>query len=644
MRVLTRPVQSKIDHTRACTHACIHRHLFHHHRYPAGAEITRHGLPDAVYIATTTRIEKRKKKRSKSTRMAPHCAPRAMVSAPTNDDTDDGAKTAYDARKRTVWDDVDDLRGDAHYAALGVRREATRDELKSAFIRAAREHHPDKGGDARTFAKVRKAYEVLSDPAKRRTYDSLMTEIQYRYIRGVTQRAPGGEDVLLDDIERLGLGTICGDTQLVTLCEVCGRPSTRVCYACTALYCDFCERKMHWKGDVGLHWPVQHVEGHMARQLGKKELENKIREDAERAMREAPNYRNEYELKDSRTFKEIAAEVYHPDGRHRHVYDIRLAKHYMWAQSLRSVYIAVNIPTGYADKHLHYEFSRGGILLQPEDSLAVIDRELAYTPDDRYPVEVYVTDDKRAIMLEIRKARIGEDWKKLFVGDPDYARHLEPPYEMTESNEEAIMEFELPFWIDAEDVGVSFNSKNVRVKVAGEFDITREFWKKEKEKPGAKPWDAIDVSECCWSLDDGVERETGDPCKSLMITLAKPKPDKHEIQYKRGQRVDNRNIYMNNDQQGARFFIDDNDAYGGLLEAMLQAQVFIDTGSTWRPALPHETYKHPFMKSRRVDKLEDLSESTRGIIEALLKNKRFTQEESDEFDNADVVDERDLVW
>ena len=120
-----------------------------------------------------------------------------MVSAPKNDDNDDDAKTAYDARKRSVWDDVDDLRGDAHYVALGVRREATRDELKSAFIRAAREHHPDKGGDARTFAKVRKAYEVLSDPAKRRTYDSLMTEIQYRYIRGVTQRAPGGEAALV---------------------------------------------------------------------------------------------------------------------------------------------------------------------------------------------------------------------------------------------------------------------------------------------------------------------------------------------------------------------------------------------------------------------------------------------------------------
>ena len=102
----------------------------------------RHCLPDAVYIATTTLVEKRKKKRSKSTCMAPHCATRAMVSAPTNDDNDDGAKTAYDARKRSVWDDVDDLRGDAHYAALGVRREATRDELKSAFIRAAREHHP----------------------------------------------------------------------------------------------------------------------------------------------------------------------------------------------------------------------------------------------------------------------------------------------------------------------------------------------------------------------------------------------------------------------------------------------------------------------------------------------------------------------
>ena len=167
-----------------------------------------------------------------------------------------------------AWASVDDLMGDAHYRALGVEASASAAEIKRAFAKRARECHPDKGGSAESFAAVRKAYECLSDVKARSTYDALMKEHKYRYIRGVTQRAPGGEDALLDDIERLGLENVCAATQLVTLCEVCGRPSTGGCFVCTALFCDFCERKMHWKGAVGLHWPVQRVDGQMAKELG----------------------------------------------------------------------------------------------------------------------------------------------------------------------------------------------------------------------------------------------------------------------------------------------------------------------------------------------------------------------------------------
>ena len=73
------------------------------------------------------------------------------------------------------------------------------------------------------FDKVQKAFETLSCPKKREQYDNLQHVTQYRYIPGVTQRAVGGEDLLLDDIARLGLETDAS-TQLVVLCEVCGRP------------------------------------------------------------------------------------------------------------------------------------------------------------------------------------------------------------------------------------------------------------------------------------------------------------------------------------------------------------------------------------------------------------------------------------
>lgn len=64
-----------------------------------------------------------------------------------------------------------------YYKTLGVGKGATPKEIKAAFRRLAREHHPDmNAGDARAearFKEIGEAYEVLSDPAKRRRYDRL---------------------------------------------------------------------------------------------------------------------------------------------------------------------------------------------------------------------------------------------------------------------------------------------------------------------------------------------------------------------------------------------------------------------------------------------------------------------------------------
>lgn len=59
-------------------------------------------------------------------------------------------------------------------------------------------------------------------------------------------QAPGGEDLLLDEFEGLGLHCDPG-TQLVVTCEVCGRPSTKDCWTCGMKICDFCTLKRHWK-------------------------------------------------------------------------------------------------------------------------------------------------------------------------------------------------------------------------------------------------------------------------------------------------------------------------------------------------------------------------------------------------------------
>jgi hypothetical protein len=64
------------------------------------------------------------------------------------------------------------------YAVLGVRQNASQDEIKAAFRERALECHPDRAPEGEEaaakeeFQRVRKAFELLSDPQKRAKYDA----------------------------------------------------------------------------------------------------------------------------------------------------------------------------------------------------------------------------------------------------------------------------------------------------------------------------------------------------------------------------------------------------------------------------------------------------------------------------------------
>ncbi|MFO0702901.1 MAG: molecular chaperone DnaJ [Candidatus Andersenbacteria bacterium] len=78
-----------------------------------------------------------------------------------------------------------------YYDILGVERNASDDDIKRAFRKAAHQHHPDKsGGDAEKFKEANEAYQVLSNRDKRQEYDQYGQTFEQARANG--QGFPGG--------------------------------------------------------------------------------------------------------------------------------------------------------------------------------------------------------------------------------------------------------------------------------------------------------------------------------------------------------------------------------------------------------------------------------------------------------------------
>ena len=66
--------------------------------------------------------------------------------------------------------------GEDYYATLGAEKTASQNQIERLYKRLAKQHHPDRGGDAERMKAINEAYRVLGNEDLRRSYDSQIPE------------------------------------------------------------------------------------------------------------------------------------------------------------------------------------------------------------------------------------------------------------------------------------------------------------------------------------------------------------------------------------------------------------------------------------------------------------------------------------
>ena len=318
------------------------------------------------------------------------------------------------------------------YASLELEPSSSEAEIKRAYRRLALALHPDRNGgvESEAFLQLKTAYDVLSDADKRVNYDAYHESRQFaRDRRPLSAR----EAAWLVDQQKKTWGVReIHPFAVCILCDSCPCPADGVCYACGMHFCQMCVRKPHCRDGCQPHYPVRN-EAHLEERL-KEEGAEKARE---RKLLAGPSLKWAMHDAEFRRQRDVYRE------RARRGADDELSQYYAWGQTKYTVHLAVWLPSDRAAADVTFEE------VEPEDAAADGEdavwvgggagQRMTVTPADLPPIlrgvfahgidtsragEALTFESLHSMTFILPKARPGERWRRLFVGDADGAREL----------------------------------------------------------------------------------------------------------------------------------------------------------------------------------------------------------------------------
>lgn len=136
-----------------------------------------------------------------------------------------------------------DIKG--YYKALGVPFDASADEIKSAYRRLAKLHHPDVSGisdGGAKFHRITDAYAVLSDPDSRARYDSESVTV-------ADDRPTSGQTRVMDPITCYSCKQVTAQPRYIVFRYVVSLVITTIRKPVQGIYCSSCANRAAWKAN-----------------------------------------------------------------------------------------------------------------------------------------------------------------------------------------------------------------------------------------------------------------------------------------------------------------------------------------------------------------------------------------------------------